>query len=136
MLDFPPTYSVLNTDLSSDFVTSMMIKSGLYFFGYFARKNLEDIKTRTAQGRKKAKEKGIKFGRKSGELGKRIQKIEPEVLSVLTKHPKIGVRLVAKMVKANFNTVRKIAKINGFNYRGREIGWTKESTEQKLIIKK
>jgi|LauGreDrversion4_2_1035121.scaffolds.fasta_scaffold120263_3 DNA invertase Pin-like site-specific DNA recombinase len=136
MFDFPPTYSVLNTDSSSDFVTSMMIKSGLYFFGYFARKNLEDIKRRTAQGRENAKKRGVVFGRKRGELGKRMQEAEPKILSILTKHPKLSAGLVGKMEKANRDTVRKIAKKNGFEYYGKELGWVQKTeiqTKTKII---
>jgi DNA invertase Pin-like site-specific DNA recombinase len=131
MLDFPPTYSVLNTDLSSDFVTSMMIKSGLYFFGYFARKNLDDIKKRTAQGRENSKKRGVVFGKPKGVLNKRTQKIEPDVVNIFMKHPTLGARAVAEMKRIGFNTVRKIADKNGFKYRGKELGWIKESTEQK-----
>ena len=76
-----------------------------------AYKDNADRKERAAQGIANALKNGVKFGRKSGSLNKRIENLEPHVVNFLMKG--VSWVTIAKTLKITQNTIQKIKKRNG-----------------------
>lgn len=128
-LELPTSHMILSQNESADEFLGWMLKAVnklvLECAAALARKLYEVRKKRCEQGIKKAKERGVKFGRLNGSLNLKTQKTEREVVDILTKHPTLGAMAISKMEKISFNTVCKLAKRNGFKYLGKELGWKK-----------
>ena len=81
-------------------------------------------KKRAAQGIAKALKNGVKFGRRKGELGKRLKEKEPSIIILLKN--KMSSKEVAKELKVAQPSVLRIAKKNNLQWLGHGLGWVQE----------
>lgn len=94
-----------------------------------AYKDNADRKERAAQGIANALKNGVKFGRRKGELGKRIQAKQPSILTLLKN--KMSAIAIAKELNVCRQTISRIAKKNNLQWLGLELGWVQKTEIQK-----
>lgn len=111
--------------------TSPMGKAFFQIAGVFAELERGLINTRTKAGIEDALKKGVKFGRKKGELSKRIAALEPHIVNFLIK--RVSWLTIQKTLKVTPGTIQKIKERNGIQTKVVKMKLVEESTEQKSI---